>query len=230
MNVLGIVPCRAGSKRLSGKNRLVLGGMELWAIAMGQALLAGCGRVCVTTNDREILGQIGMSWAGVSGRLRPENLCQDDSPVEAAVLDALEATPNGDRSWDAVCLLNPTHPLREAKDIRECILDVIDRGFPSSALAWADYRYTLAEGAALSTLNQQDRIPRVVVSGECYVVRTPAFLETGKLIVCGNVSKGFARRSQGAQVDIDTEEDFLYAQALWNRRTALKGDVLNVQA
>ncbi len=213
MRVLGIVPARAGSKRLPGKNRLELGGQPLWLLAVEQALLAGCDWVVVSTDDPVILGQDRWLHGPVGMRERPRLLALDTTPVEAVVRHVLETETAG--PFDAVCLLNPTHPLRLIEDIRDCIEDVTQRGFPSSTLCWKDYGYTLPEGAALKTMNAQDRIPRIVVSGECYVARVPAFIEFGSLMVYGNINRGHARLSGGPRVDIDTQDDFAVAKALY---------------
>lgn len=213
--VLGIVPARAGSKRLPGKNRMDIGGTPLWLHAVNHGLEAGCDWVTVSTDDKMIQGCDRWLHGAVGMHFRGEELAQDGTPVEA-VVKAVLGTQAG--SWDAVCLLNPTHPMREVADIRACIEDVTERGFPSSTLCWKDYGYTLPEGAALGSMNAQDRVPRIVVSGECYVVRVPAFIEFGKLMIYGNVNRGHSRISSGPKVDVDTHEDYLCAKALWEAR------------
>ena len=215
MKVLGIVPARAGSKRLPGKNRLPLGGNPLWLHAVNQGLEAGCSWVTVSTDDKVIQHSDRWLHGAVGIHFRDAALAQDNTPVEAAV-KAVLGTQAG--SWDAVCLLNPTHPMRRVEDILGCIEDVTERGFPSSTLCWKDYGYTLPEGSMLGSMNAQDRIPRIVVSGECYVVRVPAFIEFGKLMIYGNVNRGHARLSSGPKIDIDTQEDWVCAKALWEAK------------
>ncbi len=187
-------------------------------IAVEQALEAGCDWVVVSTDDPVILHCDRWLHGPVSMSERRKDLALDTTPVEEVIKDLLVSPPGG--SYDALVLLNPTHPLRLVSDIHDCIEDVTQRGFPSSTLCWKDYGYTLPEGAALKTMNAQDRIPRIVVSGECYAVRTPAFLEFGSLMISGNVNRGDARLSSGPRVDIDTAEDFVCAKALYYSKLA----------
>lgn len=215
MRVLGIIPARAGSRRLPGKNKatLELGSLQLWEIAAHQAYRAGCEKVIVTTDDKQILRHRPKhTWLKLLRR--PSRFAKDSSPVEDAVSHVLSR----ETGYEALCVLNPTHPLRQIDDIRECIKDVTWREFPSSTLCHKDYQYTLAEGSALRTMNAQDRLPRVVVSGECYVVRTIAFIEFRNLMIYGRVNRGYARLSSGPKIDIDNWDDLLCARALWAER------------
>jgi len=215
LRVLGIIPARAGSKRLPHKNTstLELGSLQLWEIAAHQAHRAGCDKVIVTTDDKMILRHRPKHpWLKLARR--PSRLAKDTSPVE----DAISHVLTREKGYEALCVLNPTHPLRRIDDIRECIKDVTWRDYPSSTLGWKDYWYTLQEGAALRTMNAQDRLPRLVVSGECYVVRTLAFIEFRNLMICGRVNKGYLRLSSGPHIDIDTYEDLVCARALWAER------------
>lgn len=215
MRVLGIIPARAGSRRLPNKNKatLELGSLSLWEIAAHQARRAGCDKVVVTTDDLQILRRRPPEpWLKLLRR--PSRLAKDDSPVE----DAISHVLTREKGYDAICVLNPTHPLRRIDDIRECIKDVTWRDFPSSTLGWKDFHYTLAEGTALKTMNAQDRLPRLVVSGECYVVRTIAFIEFRNLMIFGRVNKGTLRLSSGPHIDIDNYEDLICARALWAER------------
>lgn len=50
MNHIGIIPARAGSKRFPGKNRALLGGVELWRIAVDKSLRV-MDRTIVNTDD-----------------------------------------------------------------------------------------------------------------------------------------------------------------------------------
>lgn len=209
MKTIAIVPARAGSKGLPMKNTLSLGRSQLWEIAMMQGLEAA-GEVVVTTNMPTV--EYAKLPAGAHFHRRDDSLCQDASAVEDAVLDVL----NNFKGTEAFVLLNPTHPFRRAVDIRECLDDVVERGFPSSTAVYRDYHYTLQEGAAMSRLNRQDRVPRMLVTGSIYAVRTLAFLEFGKLMISGQVNRGHGRPVPGPYIDIDGNDDYLCAKALWS--------------
>lgn len=207
MRVLGIVPARAGSKRLPGKNSLKLGGKPLWEIALDQALSAGLFPV-VSTDDPEIYKREPLSIE------RPAELAGDGTPVEDVVAHVLEC---GDvAQYDAFVLLNPTHPLRKVEDIKLCVAAL--EGFPSCTAVRKDWGYTIDEGVRFSCLNEQTRVPRLVVTGSIYAVRVPAFLEKRKLMITGNITRGTYHIEVGPHVDINTYDDYLCAKALWESR------------
>ncbi len=205
MKILGIIPCRAGSKRLPGKNLLRLGGKTLWAHAVEQAIDAGLQPV-VSTDIQEIFENEPLAY------WRREDLCQDDTPIEAVVLDVLERHPG----YDGFVLLNPTHPFRAVDDIRLSVLAL--KSFPSCTGVRKDFGYTIDEGARYPTLNEQSRIPRLIVTGAIYAVRTAAFLELRKLMIAGNVNRGTYHIEQGPYLDINTHDDYHAAKGIWEAR------------
>lgn len=210
---VGIIPARSGSKRLPGKNTLLLGGRPLWWLAAAQALHAGLDRAIVTSDDPHIVEAAGTN-DGMVGLKRPSELCQDGSPVEDAVRHAISSFPTlGVGDCDSFVVLNPTHPLRRTEDIQYA-MNCLDT-YPCCVGVRRDYGYTLEEGAMLSTMNQQDRVPRRIVTGSIYACRTSAFLEFGKLLVYGRINRGTFVEEKGPHVDIDTYEDYVAAKALF---------------
>lgn len=110
---LGIVPARAGSKGLPGKNMLDLGGRPL----LQHTLEAATGstrldRILVTSDDEAAL--VLSEELGVPSVRRPAELATDDAPVLGAVLHAVDSIGAG---VENVVLLQPTSPLRDARDV-----------------------------------------------------------------------------------------------------------------
>lgn len=115
--VLALVPARAGSKGLPGKNIRPLHGKPLlaWPILAAKASRY-VDRVVVSTDSRRF-AELASDYGADVPALRPENLAADTSPSSAAVvhmLDTLEA--QGDR-FSYVVLLEPTSPLTEGRDV-----------------------------------------------------------------------------------------------------------------
>jgi CMP-N,N'-diacetyllegionaminic acid synthase len=121
--ILGVVPARGGSKGLVGKNLRPLGGLPLVVhtihAAQKSALLSD---FVVSTDDPEIAAIARGAGARVPF-LRPAELATDAIAVWPAVRHAVEqweaATPGS--ALEAVVLLQPTSPLRNAEDIDNCI-------------------------------------------------------------------------------------------------------------
>lgn len=112
MRTLGLIPARAGSRGIPHKNTRVFDGMALAAKAIDIGHRT-CDAVCTTTND---LGVIAIA----SGHLilRPEALCQDDTPMLAVVQHALTTVP---KQYDTIVLLQPTQPLRRKEHVIDAL-------------------------------------------------------------------------------------------------------------
>lgn len=108
--IIALIPARAGSKRIPGKNMKLLGGKPLiqWTIDAAQA--SGIfSRIIVSTDDL-----MSVSALGVEVRERPANYARDDSPDIEWVRDVL----GGGITEDAFAILRPTSPFRTADTIR----------------------------------------------------------------------------------------------------------------
>lgn len=111
MKILGLIPARAGSQRLPGKNTAMLGNMPLimWSIRTAQhAAFFDC--VAVSTDDLTV-ANLALK-AGCRVIDRPLGLGQADTPMLPVVRHALEQVPA-----DIVVLLQPTSPFRSVQDI-----------------------------------------------------------------------------------------------------------------
>lgn len=170
-----------------------------------QGIEAGCD-VVVSTDDPEI------DTAMESLHRRPPELATDSSPIE----DTIRAVLLEHKRYDAFVLLNPTTPFRRVEDIKLCLKAVTDNGFPSCTAVRRDYSYTVPEGAMYQNLNRQHRVPKMVVTGSIYAVSVPAFLQLGQLMLYGKVNRGTWLEVPPPYIDIDTETDWVVAQAVYN--------------
>jgi CMP-N-acetylneuraminic acid synthetase len=119
--VLGLVPARGGSKGVRRKNVRLLGGKPLLEHTADAALgAARLHRVILSTDDDEIAA-IGRRAGLDVPFMRPAELAQDDTPMLPVVQHALATMTRLGERFDAVCLLQPTNPLRSASLIDQCI-------------------------------------------------------------------------------------------------------------
>lgn len=130
--VLALVTARGGSKGLPRKNVLPLAGRPLIAWSIQAAQQAACRpRVVVSTDDEEI-AQAARDWGAEVPFLRPAELARDDSPHIDVILHAvgwLEREQGYRPQW--VLLLQPTSPLRQARDIDQALALARARGAES---------------------------------------------------------------------------------------------------
>jgi CMP-N,N'-diacetyllegionaminic acid synthase len=113
--VLAIIPARAGSKRLPGKNLRPLCGKPLiaWTIEAARQSRLITDLVCSTDDERVMELCIE---ADVDVIVRPAELATDTATSESVIAHALMGY-----EADYVCLLQPTSPLRIAEDIDACV-------------------------------------------------------------------------------------------------------------
>lgn len=112
-----LIPARAGSKRLPGKNSRLLCGLPLWmwSLATARRLAGPDDYIVVSTDDEEIQAQARA--LNVSIHYRPPALATDTAQTIDVVYDLMD-------SWErseTVCVLQPTSPDRLDSDIRHAI-------------------------------------------------------------------------------------------------------------
>ena len=124
---LGIVPARGGSKGIARKNIRMLGGKPLLAYTAASARQsAGLSRVLLSTDDQEI-AEIGKAVGLDVPFLRPAELAQDTTPMIDVILHAIRWVESQGERYEAVCLLQPTSPLRTAQTIDRCVASLWQR-------------------------------------------------------------------------------------------------------
>lgn len=113
MTVIGLIPARGGSKGIPRKNLAQVAGKPLlaWTVDAARASTT-LDRVIVSTDDDEIAA-VARDLGAEVPFLRPEELAADATPMVDVVLDALDRI--GD--CEALCLLQPTSPLRRAEHV-----------------------------------------------------------------------------------------------------------------
>lgn len=226
MKVLGIVPARGGSKGIPRKNVRLLGGRPLLAHTAEAALAAHrLSRVVLTTDDEEI-AEVGRSCGLEVPFVRPAELARDDTPTLPVLQHAVaELEKAGDR-FDAVCLLQPTSPLRRAGDIDGCI-ELLETGGLDSVVSvlpvphehnphWVYFRD--AEGLLRLSTGEEQPIPRRQElppafhrDGAVYVVRRDVLMNGNSLY--GKRLGGYLT-DPTRNVNLDTPADWDRAEQL----------------
>jgi N-acylneuraminate cytidylyltransferase len=119
---IAIIPARGGSKRLPGKNLMLLAGKPLigWTIeaAIGSGVFS---RVVVSTDSWEIAVMAAQFGAEVPF-MRPDELALDDTPsIDVLIHAAHELLEGKENHSTHLACLQPTSPLRTAENIREAV-------------------------------------------------------------------------------------------------------------
>ena len=205
---LGLIPARAGSERLRGKNTRPFAGRPLvdWTLdaALGSGLLE---TVAVTTDDPGVAALA--SARDVTVIDRPAELAGSDASIYDAIAHALGVLG---ADWDYLVLLQPTSPLRTAADIDGALALCHARAAPAvlavSPLIKPPAFHRRLREDVIGPAGDLDDL--VVVNGAIYVGRPDRLLVERRFDVPGAlawpmpVERGW---------DIDTAAEFAAAEA-----------------
>lgn len=89
--IVGLIPARAGSKRVPNKNVLRLHGHPLLAYTISAALDSGVFEKVIVSTDSDEYAQIALHYGAEVPFLRPNSLAQDSSADIGWVAHALES-------------------------------------------------------------------------------------------------------------------------------------------
>lgn len=129
--ILGVIPARGGSKGVPRKNIRLLAGKPLIGYSIEAAQASnGISVLTVSTEDEEIASYARSLQVSIP-YMRPAALAGDTTPTLDVILDLLEYYRSAGERFDAVCLLQPTTPLRTASMITEAITQFVEKGLDS---------------------------------------------------------------------------------------------------
>ena len=211
-----IIPARAKSKRLPGKNTRLLLGKPLIQYSIETALeILEASNIWVNSDDSSVL-KIAKSF-GVQTLVRSDKLSSDFTPTAEVLKDHITALIKSIHC-DAVILLQPTSPFRSINFIKEAIQIFKDSGRDSLA-TFSNSNRKLGEIVSSNFIpsnysfgqRSQDLNSLYFENGLLYITKVNAILRGEILtedvypLICNNLE---------SSVDIDTLEDFLYAEAI----------------
>jgi CMP-N,N'-diacetyllegionaminic acid synthase len=119
--VLGIVPARGGSKSIPRKNVRSMAGKPLLEYTARAALSASSLSLVLLSTDDPQIAAIGKAAGLEAPFLRPAELSLDSTPMVQVVLHAIEWVQAHGLNFEAVCVLQPTSPLRSPATIDRCV-------------------------------------------------------------------------------------------------------------
>jgi CMP-N,N'-diacetyllegionaminic acid synthase len=119
--VLAIVPARAGSKGVPGKNIRTLAGRTLLDYAALAARDSGVIDRIVLSTDSDEIADAGKRAGLEVPFMRPASLAQDDTPMLPVIQHAIESLAADGWTPDVIVLLQPTSPLRRASHVRDAV-------------------------------------------------------------------------------------------------------------
>lgn len=224
--MIAIVPARGGSKGLPGKNVKKLNGKPLILYTIEAALRSSSiTEVIVSTDDKEIYNTAVIGGAKETF-LRPAELATDDALAIDNYIYTIDRLKNEFKmDCESFVVLQPTSPLRTADDIDNAVnlyrnsnaASVISYTEEAHPVTW--HKYVNEDGSLESIFqdkleNRQKYRPTYYPNGAVYVFSRNLIM-TRKYF--DESTKAYLM-PRDRSVDIDTIDDFLYAQFLMDRK------------
>ena len=121
MTILAIIPARSGSKGVPGKNIKILGTKPLLQYTAEAAKKSSLLSDIIISTDSPEIAAIARNCNIEVPFIRPAELATDTAPSIDLVIHAVNFLEQQGRSYDAVCLLQPTNPFRSVGFIDKAI-------------------------------------------------------------------------------------------------------------
>ena len=122
-SAVALVPARAGSQRVPGKNVLPLAGHPLLAYAIAAAQESGIFDAVLVSTDSEEIAAVARRYGAAVPALRPAQIATATSSDIEWVLHAMAG-----RSEEIFSILRPTSPFRGAVTIRRAFDRLVELG------------------------------------------------------------------------------------------------------
>lgn len=223
---VAIIPARGGSKRIPRKNIRPFAGKPMIAWSIEAALASGVfDEVIVSTDDEEI-AEVSKTHGASVPFLRPAELSGDTAAFMPVIRHHLQALA---QPADFACCVYATAPfikperLAEAmKKLRESeaefVLSVTPFDYPVQRSLRLDEAslLTFAE-PAFALKRSQELEPRYHDAGQFFAGRVPALMQHDAVLFAKCLPV-FIPRDEA--VDIDTEDDWRFAEKLHALRSA----------
>ncbi len=226
MKILSVIPARGGSKRLPRKNILPLVGKPCiqWTIEACISLKSIM-TTCVSTDDPEI-AEISKGCGAEVPFLRPKDLSSDTASSFSVVKQALDYYSDKlGQAFSHVLLLQPTSPLRKAKDIKGAI-DMLISKKADAVISVSEMTHTplLSNvlpndlslknflSPAITQKRSQDLPKYYFPNGAIYFCNVQKLLEEETFYIKENIYAFIMPPNRS--IDIDTKFDFVVAEAL----------------
>jgi N-acylneuraminate cytidylyltransferase len=214
--ILAIIPSRAGSKRLPGKNIAPFGGRPLlaWSVALAERLAEV---YCVVSTEDPAIARVARE-AGAAVVDRPAHLAGDESSITQVLIHAAQEVRKKGLVFDGVLLLQPTNPLRPVSMMERAISRFLTEPCDSLiAVSRRKLKTGRIEAGAFVRKYGHDTQSRttpatVYENGLFYLTKPATLLEQESLY--GSRVLAFETERPFDEVDIDEPVDMVIGEAI----------------
>lgn len=226
MKNIAIIPARSGSKGLKDKNIKLLNGQPLLKYSVETAISSRVFDEIMVSTDSEHYATIAKMCGASVPFLRSDDNSGDKASSWDVVIEVLNYYKQNGQIFDTFCLLQPTSPLRKAEDIiaayklfnekqAKAVVSVCE---VDHSPLWCN---VLQEDRSLENFlpegargQRQSFKQYYRINGAIYIANVRQFLEDNDLYVKNCYAYIMDKK---LSVDIDTLDDFEYAEYLLNK-------------
>jgi len=224
-SAVALVPARAGSRRVAGKNVRALAGHPLLAYSIAAAHESGLFGAILVSTDSEEIAEVARRYGAEVPRLRPPELATATSPDIEWVTHVMTG-----REQEVFSILRPTSPFRGAATIRRAFERLVELGDRADSIRAVELvrqhpgkMWVLegelmrpfvdqpAEGVPLHSLPYQ-ALPQIHVQNSSLELAWSRVLKGEPSIAGGRVAPFLTLGAEG--FTIDYPDDFERAEAL----------------
>ncbi len=221
-DAVAIIPARAGSKRIPGKNIRPFLGKPMIQYSIEAAQDSGLFDRVVVSTDSDEIARLARSMGADVPFVRPAHLADDHTPLADVLHHALVFLAEQGASYEAVCCILATAPLLQQRYLQQgatllathdtdAVIPVTTYEFPifrsfqqvqgRLQLIWPEHELT-----------RSNDLPEAYHDiGQFYWLKTAAFLRSRRIFAPGALPVVVPR---SLVQDIDTEEDWQRAERL----------------
>jgi len=228
-SILALVPARGGSKGLVGKNLYPIMGKPLLQYTLEEAQKSQHISQLMMSSEDKGINDFAQSLGVNVDYIRPASLAEDNTTTAQTVLHALDWLEKKGKLPDAIVLLQPTSPLRTAKDIDGAIEQFLtsEKSSLLSVQKMKEHPYKciqktedgwdyLAQPSKYVSRRQDYEDDYYVINGAIYIV-TPKFLRKNGEFTTGGDSELFVMDVVSG-VDVDDLADVFQVESLLKMR------------
>lgn len=224
MQVLWVIPARAGSKGIPDKNIKPLAGLPLLAYRIKSALQVAKAEDIIVSTDSEAYMEVARSYQASVPYRRDIQLAGDLAKSEDVVMEAIQWAEKAGKSYQAIGLLQPTSPFVSAAQLKRAVellaeeeadsIIAVKESRPNTIYIQQKDKYLEIISrriAASGTLRRQDVQREITPSGGLYIAKWQSFKENKTFYTPKALAYVLPEVNS---VDIDEDLDWKWAEFL----------------
>ena len=226
---IAIIPARGGSKRIPKKNIKDFHGQPMISWAINAAQDSGLFEDIIVSTDSEDIADVAKQSGAICPFVRPADLSDDNTAMQPVIAHAISACAIDKTT--PICAILPTAPFLRAEDLiksyeawnetkAEFFVSLATFAYPPQrALIQNQNGYLSLINEDVALTRSQDLPEAYHDAGQFYWGKADSWLEAKNIL--SHNSQGYLL-SRGSVQDIDTPEDWAFAEILFEFMTHQK--------